>query len=67
MSNYLRPVTFEAKLTAYVMCDHDARVQFAAELRRIAEVIEEGSTSAESGNMGCSDHGSWEIKGEEEP
>lgn len=39
MTDYLRPVTFEAKLTAYVMCDHDARVQFAAELRRIAEAM----------------------------
>jgi hypothetical protein len=66
MTNHLRPVKFKAELTAYVHTDSDAREQFAAELRRIADVIDEGSTSAEDGNMGCADRGSWEIEGEEE-
>ena len=66
MRNHLRQITFKASLAACVHTDHDAREQFAAELRRIAEVIDEGITSAESGNMGCADFGSWEIEGLED-
>lgn len=66
MSDYLRPITFKASLTACVKTEHDAREQFAAELRRIADVIDEGSTFGEGGNMGCADYGSWEIEGLED-
>lgn len=54
-------VTFKASLTACTFGMFDAREQIAAELRRIAHMVEEGDTFSESGNMGICDYGSWEL------
>jgi len=58
---YRRACRIKVSLTAAVMTRHEAIEQFAAELRRIADVVEEGVTTMESGNMGCADMGSWEM------
>jgi hypothetical protein len=58
---YRRACHIKVSLTAAVMTRHEAIEQFAAELRRIADVVEEGVTTMESGNMGCADMGSWEM------
>ena len=54
-------VTFKASLTACTFGMFDAREQIANELRRIADMVEEGDTFSESGNMGICDYGSWEL------
>jgi len=54
-------VTFKASLTACTFGMFDAREQIANELRRIADMLEEGDTFSESGNMGICDYGSWEM------
>lgn len=57
---------FECKLGAAVETDFDAREQFCAELRRIADAVEEGSTSMEQGNGYLADSMYWEIKDPQE-
>lgn len=58
----LHAVTVKASFTA---CSHtmgEAREKLAAQLRYLAETIEDDhDTFAESGNIGISDYGSWEI------
>ena len=52
-----------ADITACVFTEHDAREKIAAELRRIADVVEEGDTFGESGTMTHADYGHWKIIG----
>lgn len=56
-----KAVTLKANLTACTLTMYDAREQIARELRRIADMVEEGDTLSESGNMGICDYGSWEL------
>lgn len=56
-----KAVTLKANLTACTLTMYDAREQIANELRRIADMVEEGDTLSESGNMGICDYGSWEL------
>ncbi len=56
-----KAVTLKANLTACTLTMYDAREQIANELRRIADMVEEGDTFSESGNMGICDYGSWEL------
>ena len=60
--NSLRAVTVKVTVTACRRTMFDARVVLAAELRRIADSIEnDPDTFAESGNLGLADYGGWEI------
>lgn len=66
MERMVRPVlrksvTLKANLTACTLTMYDAREQIANELRRIADMVEEGDTLSESGNMGICYYGSWEL------
>lgn len=56
-----KAVTLKANLTACTLTMYDAREQIARELRRIADMVEEGDTLSESGNMGICDYGSWAL------
>lgn len=56
-----KAVTLKANLTACTLTMYDAREQIANELRRISDMVEEGDTFSESGNMGICDYGSWEL------
>lgn len=59
----LRAVTVKVNITACKYTMGDAREALAAELRRIAETLEDDpDTFAESGNMtGEAEYGGWEI------
>ncbi len=58
----LRAVTVKVNITACKYTMADAREMLAAELRRIAETLEDDhGTFAESGNLGVADYGGWEI------
>ena len=58
----LQPYKLTASLTAVDHTEWNAREKLCAELRRIADVLEDGSTYSESGNMGEADMGSWELE-----
>jgi hypothetical protein len=57
----LKTVTFKASISASTYDHYTARVLVAAELRHIADQIEEGSCVGESGTAAVADHLSWEI------
>jgi len=59
----LRAVTVKVSITACKLTMGDARETLAAELRRIAETLEDDpGTFGESGNMtSYADYGKWEI------
>ena len=62
MSNpQLKSATLTIKLTAtaFTMCS--AADMFSEELRRIANLLDEGETLGESGNMWACSHGSWSL------
>lgn len=59
--SYRRACNLKIHLTAAVMTEHEAREQFYHELRRIASVINEGTTTGETGNMGNADMTKWEM------
>lgn len=56
-----KAVTLKASLTVCTFGMFDAREQITHELRRIADMVEQGDTFSESGNMGACDYGSWSI------
>lgn len=66
----MKAVTLKLTLTAYDGSMYDAQERIASDLRRIADIIEQGDTLGESGNMfGATDSGQWEINDpwEDEP
>jgi len=57
----LKSAKLTITLTATAFTKGDATDMFAAELRRIVDLIVEGDTLGESGNMGACSHGSWSL------
>jgi hypothetical protein len=55
-----KPVMISVNATVYTSAMSDANERLAHELRRIADLVEEGDTLGESGNMfTIADRGEW--------
>lgn len=57
----LKAVTLELKFTSYAYTLDQGRDEIRSELNRLIDVLADGDTFAESGNLYYCDVGGWEI------
>lgn len=67
MIEYNREFELIVSLSSHSQNEYEPRRAMATELRRIADLLEEGDTFAESGNMYHADYGSWKFTDPSDP